>query len=364
MVDAISSVLGQPIKPIKKDNAINWKQCTSEEIIEHEKEGQEVPEYILQWAKEFSKLENAPDDITYEMAMGASTMAGVNANTDGQNDSGDDNENKPNTAEAIRQQFSLDGVSVYKQAKSFKTYSDQYTGEIQGLMDSMEEYITQSSEAADAANETKDDVMSRIQSLLASKKQNKKGDMSSAVEAARIDNEIKALGQAGLNTIQAVSAPVDNTENSINDAEFTSITGRQFGDISVTLGNELIEKGFNPFNMGPYILGRETKKSGEGTITKSNEGDLQFSDNHVENIGYVKSINSNIDEIRKASGASINTSDEDGDGENEDETKVDNTNNKSDTNEDNVQEKPDKVDDKVLTDPNEILKLKQKRGLA
>lgn len=370
MVDAIGSVSSQQIRTSKKDNAINWQQCTSDEIIEYEQQGQEVPDYILQWAKEVAKLENAPEDITYEMAGGATTVEAINANQ-ATNANGATNENEqvdPNDATAIREKMTADGASAHIQARAFRGYSDQYTAEIQNMMDTMEEYMSQAQINSADAESAKDDVIARIQALIARRNSTRTGDEAAAKEASRIDNEIRSIGQEGLNTVQGLSAPVDNALNQLGTAEFTSLTGRNFGKETVNIGQLPELNGFLD------STGRMTTKSGEEELKQSDLGDRTFAADRVENTQHRGIITSSENEITKASGAvpSENKTTDAKDAENKAEG--DNTVNDADNDqlakesenkkEEVAKEDPATIDDKVLTDPEEIMKRKQKRGLV
>lgn len=371
MVDAIGGVSSSQIKPIKKDDSIDWKGCTSDEIIEYEKEGQEVPDYILQWAKEFAKLQNAPDDITYEMAMGATTLAAVNGNQQAQQDENENSEEETNSAAAIREQMNTEGVSLRNQAKTFRSYSSQYTDEIKNMMDMMEQYLAESEAAESNAQATKDSILSQIQALIASQKDNKLGGTEGAVEAARIDRQIKSVGQTGLSSIEADAIPIENTSTNITAAEFTSLTGRQFGNETVSIGNELKSRG-GVFNV---VMGAMTVKSGQKELEQSNAGDSQFADDETSNQEYIDNVSGYKTEITNASGATISNEEEDTDTKDADEkAEADNTVNDSEQDEtaktdeikqkELAQQEPETVDDKITTDPNEILKRKQKKGLA
>lgn len=366
MVDAIGSVTSQQVRTAKKDPAVNWKNCTSDEILEYEKQGQEVPDYILQWAVEFNKQQNAPEDVTYEMAMGATTMAGVNGNNP-QNPNGETTDVE---ADALREKMTQEGVSIRDQAKIFRDYSKEYTNEIQNLMDSMEQYMAQSEAAAANAEDAKNDVMSRIQALMSSKKENKTGDVSGAIEAARIDREIRNVGQAGLSTIESAAMPIDNALNQVSSAEFTSLTGRGYGNQAISIGNmpELNRSFFD-------FAGRITKKAGEKEVKQSDAGDQQFGENRGTANGFRDSVNANEDEVRRASGAVLPKQSDDIKSEDaKDKAEGDNTVNDADNDqiakesnnkkEEVAQEDTATIDDKVLTDPNEILKRKERRGLV
>lgn len=373
MVDAIGSVSSQQIRTAKKDNAINWQQCTTDEIIEYEQQGQEVPDYILQWAKEVAKLENAPEDITYEMAGGATTVEAINANqtANAENATNAANKNEevdPTNATAIREKMTADGASTHLQALAFKGYSDQYTAEIQNMMNTMEEYMAQAQINSADAETAKDDVIARIQALIARRNNTKTGDDAAAKEASRIDNEIRSIGQEGLTTVQGLSAPVDNALNQLGTAEFTSLTGRNFGKEAVSIGQLPELNGFLD------STGRVTTKSGEEELKQSDLGDRTFAADRVENTQHRGIITSSENEITKASGAvpSENKTTDAKDAENKAEG--DNTVNDADNDqlakesenkkEEVAKEDPATIDDKVLTDPEEIMKRKQKRGLV
>ena len=370
MVDAIGAVGSEQIRPSKKDNAINWKQCTSDEIIEYEKQGQEVPDYILQWAQEIAKLENAPEDITYEMAMGATTMDGINQSQQNGEEANTNDKIDPNNATAVREKMTAEGASTQAQAKSFRNYSDQYSEEINNMMETMEKYISQSEIASSESQTTKDDVMARIQSLLASRNKSKTGDVTAALDSARVDRDIRSIGQSGLNTIQTLSSPVDNALEQVGTAEFTSITGRNFGNETVKIGQE-------PELNGGFLaaVGQMTIKTGENELKQSDAGDKQFAENRGENSQHRGIVTDSEDEIRRASGASIPDNDSESDiKDKEDKVDSDKTVNDSEKDQtakesENKQEElalqdPDTVDEKITTDPNEILKRKQRKGLA
>ena len=377
MVDAIGSVSAQQIKPSKKDDSINWKGCTSDEIIEYEQQGQEVPDYILQWAKEIAKLENAPEDITYEMAMGATSMNAINQNqvTTGQNvdntELDEGNVQGTNTAIAIRERLGQQGATIFEQAKAFRGYSNQYTDELNNLMDTMETYLAQAAAAENQAQEAKDGVLSRIQSLISSKKDLKRGDVASAVESARIDREIQTVGRTGLSTVEATAIPIDNTAQTILNGQFTSLTGRQFGEQTVDIGKQINQNysGFWGFTGYPTI------KVGQKEIKTSNAADNHFAQDSEENNAFSAQVGTYKSEITQASGAV--SSSENQDSETEDaEEKAESNNTVQDTEQDEVakqseskqediaQQEPETVDEKLLTDPNEILKRKMKKGLT
>lgn len=75
MADSINATGGNSdIKQIY----VNWKQLTAKEVIQKGEEGQDAPTEILKWAEEVSKISNAPDDVTYDIAQGETDIEKLN----------------------------------------------------------------------------------------------------------------------------------------------------------------------------------------------------------------------------------------------------------------------------------------------
>ena len=80
MVDAISSInlATKTYFQKKKDEDIAWERLTPSQIIQYMNDGEDVPEEIMRWAEEVSRLEDAPDDVTYEMVNGSTNLEEIN----------------------------------------------------------------------------------------------------------------------------------------------------------------------------------------------------------------------------------------------------------------------------------------------
>ncbi len=57
---------------------VNWKALTAKEVIQKGNEGQEAPTEVMKWAEEVSKITNAPDDVTYDIAQGETDIDKLN----------------------------------------------------------------------------------------------------------------------------------------------------------------------------------------------------------------------------------------------------------------------------------------------
>ncbi len=58
---------------------IQWQQLTAKEILEFQKEGQDVPSEYQKWAAAISASLNVQDEVTYEMANGETDIAVLEA---------------------------------------------------------------------------------------------------------------------------------------------------------------------------------------------------------------------------------------------------------------------------------------------
>lgn len=56
---------------------IQWQQLTAKEILEFQKEGQDVPSEYQKWAAAISASLNVQDEVTYEMVNGETDIAAL-----------------------------------------------------------------------------------------------------------------------------------------------------------------------------------------------------------------------------------------------------------------------------------------------
>ena len=58
---------------------IQWQQLTAKEILEFQKEGQDVPSEYQKWAAAISASLNVQDEVTYEMVNGETDIVALEA---------------------------------------------------------------------------------------------------------------------------------------------------------------------------------------------------------------------------------------------------------------------------------------------
>ncbi len=72
----------------------------------------------------------------------------------------------PSVAKALKTSLDNNNVSITEQGRIFMDTSNQYNDEISQAMQEMEGYLAQSEAAVEAAENTKNDILSRVQSLI------------------------------------------------------------------------------------------------------------------------------------------------------------------------------------------------------
>lgn len=363
MVDAING--GSNIKP--KDLSINWNECTANEVMEYKDEGQEIPSDVLVWAQDMAKTDNA-DEITYEMS------------TDGVEPE-DAAEEDTDVGTALKTQLDEQGVSLTDQAKIFKGESNNYSSMIDALENEMSTILEQSEAAASNIQDYTDNLLSQIQTLQA-KQEKAKSDKTSqfgALEAAQLDAQIKQLGNLGLSNIENESYIVYNTTNGIGDALNTATETNAMGSTTISVGQEVYK--YADAHIGLAYLASSTIKSGNNAINQAKDGTQVFNSTADDNKPNEEIVDDSKNSVTRASGATgvANTEEED--------TTTEETNDKSEavdeTNPDeNAQDVTDKfeqdreakkeeaeldptlADTSITTDPTEILKRKERKGLV
>lgn len=369
MVDAINGQSG--IKP--QDLAIDWNSCTAQEVLEYQEEGQEVPEAILTWAEDMAKTAQG-DEITYEMAS-----ENPEATSTGEVEELD-------AGASLKAQLDTLGKTPLEQAGIFAEESRKQGDMVQALEAEMENILKQSEEATAQVQEQTNNILSQIQTLNARKEalKNDKTSPFAGLQATQIDMQIKQLGQFGLSTIDMAAQTVYSSTNGIADALQTATDTDSIGTQSSTLGREL----FNQYNSGMFTVPREAidaMRYGESAIKIAADGTNIFNATAEDNIPYEDAVDANKSAITRASGATgITETEETEEGEEttpeeeigtpeeppvegENETEVTATGQAEKDAEAQKAEAeldPTLADTSITTDPNEILKRKERKGLA
>ena len=374
MVEAVSSV-NNAVKTYfqqKKNQDIAWKNLTADEIIKYINQGEDVPEEIKRWATEVQKLQDIPDDITYDSVNGSSNKDEIN-NTRADSDEPDADDAAEKTtmtqAQQFRQNLELDGMSKYDQGKTMSDQSVTATraegtmatrlSEIQELSEVL------SSQAENKADETVQKTSSMKQELNQLIEKAKSGDKSlTPADFNRISELGNILNATGLQ-VQAEIGDIGNQisalDNEIIQFENIAPTATDFGTETVAIGSELVtsntDKQNEIKNAAQTAKGNDTAKVAVN-VAKYNTFRFMFDRNYRMGLTAIKNGGNAMDAGTEGQGlytsAQANIDTQVGRVENaqakiEDSTGVAGTNiQRSDKSEDNNTDNPDNRKDEEV----------------
>lgn len=404
MVDAIGSVSNKPIVK-SKDTSINWEQCTAEEIKDYKGQGEDVPVAILAWAEEIAKLSNAPDDVTYEMVNGSTSIDEINqvfAISDSANandkDETDSNTNM-NQAQAERSILQEGGTTLSDQGKIFMDKSSAAANSSNAMSGVLQGAIEASAALADSADEIAKQTESQTSALkteydaLVARAKDQNAEPLTEAEQARLSALGGQLAQAG-NSAQGALASLssqadalkatvsgfsgvpemaveygtetaniglelmgvsDDKRASVAD-KATAAAGAKDGALNVIRQNSRIN--FIRMIVDPdYRLGIKASRQGGGDmdtgaagITERNSAETQI-DTDVSRINTAKMSVENDTYISAADTPNKSNGDKAQQSETKDETEA-------------KEKDITLADSTITTDPNEIQKRKERKGLA
>ncbi len=381
MVDAINGNYGAK----SQDLSINWNDLTATEVLAYEDEGQDVPDAILAWAQEMAGTENA-DQITYEMYE-----------ENGENSSG-------NAATDLRQELSDSHLSLKAQGKIFIEQSKekedltlQSITEMAPLLNIAQEIGTEAEAIGDAAKTQLESIKNQIQALISEKNDKPRllQDRSERGEIQGLQAVAEALGANAEGQLQGLDAELDEVDEIVNNGAFSSQTSIDFGSETVAIGNELLgDKGgrnigivagvvggaltgvgmllggliggiFGGLFGGKKKVGREAVEQGTQTMTVGQQG-MQISEQAADAYGVsIKDVSNSENDVNNAS-EGTQTGDGSTGGEEltggEDATAASSESVQEGSAEEVID--PTLADTSITTDPDEILRRKERRGLA
>ena len=381
MVDAINGNYGAK----SQDLSINWNDLTATEVLAYEDEGQDVPDAILAWAQEMAGTENA-DQITYEMYEENGESSSGNAATD------------------LRQELSDSHLSLKAQGKIFIEQSKekedltlQSITEMAPLLNIAQEIGTEAEAIGDAAKTQLESIKNQIQALISEKNDKPRllQDRSERGEIQGLQAVAEALGANAEGQLQGLDAELDEVDEIVNNGAFSSQTSIDFGSETVAIGNELLgDKGgrnigivagvvggaltgvgmllggliggiFGGLFGGKKKVGREAVEQGTQTMTVGQQG-MQISEQAADAYGVsIKDVSNSENDVNNAS-EGTQTGDGSTGGEEltggEDATAASSESVQEGSAEEVID--PTLADTSITTDPDEILRRKERRGLA
>lgn len=313
-------------------NRINWKILTAKEIMKYERQGIEVPDVYLQWAQEFlnSVHNNDNDNVTYEAAKAeerhsssgyklkenskkdqfndvnnvedaedvnesqeneANSSASITStepdNADASSEGEDGGELNPeipqmSKAQSKRKSMQDNGVGLRSQALSFRSDSKESSRAamvaaiVMQLMESESDEQTQELEGQIASLLSE---ASAVQQEFKNEINNINKDHSDASTFAKIEQLQKQLTQYGVNGQQMISdaeSDLGTIDGGLNSATPTLDDAKDFGSVSVEVGDELVQQAKHEHWLLRIIdlaIGKSASRAGTKAIDRGEQGE-------------------------------------------------------------------------------------------
>ncbi len=378
MVDAINGNYGT--KP--QDLSINWNDLTANEVLEYQDEGQDVPDEVLAWAQEMAGTENA-DEITYEMASSNEEGTTGNAATD------------------LRQQLSDGGMSLKDRGKVFidesKAKEDltlQSITEMAPLLVTAQEIGDEAEAVGDNAKTRLEALNSQIQALISenSKTPPMFRSNSERGEIQGLKAVAEALSTGAQTQLEGLDAELDEIDAMVNGGAVSSQNSIDFGSETVSIGNELLgDKTSRNIGIAAGVVagaftgvgmligglfggifgglfgsgkkvGREAVEQGTETMTVGQQG-MQVSEETADAYGVsIKDVAKSENDVATSSEGTQTGEDTTGEEPADNLTTASNESVQEGSTQEDID--PTLADTSITTDPDEILKRKERRGLA
>lgn len=345
MVDAITSYKANKPSNPKADLSINWNKLTVKEIKKYEGEGQEIPEYIKKWADYMDKLQSVPDSVTYE------TYAGVD------NFEYENNRLKPSL-----------NPSASTQAEVYQKMCKDTVNSVKNVTQQLNEIMKNAEKEVKEAEKTKEGLCDRIQTFQqrVQKLKDDKKDPLAAMEIPEINQQIKAAGESGVLTMDMRLASLQNIGADVSDTYDLIRGATSLARTAASLNSDAGRYSFITLKYSKELqkLVKEKKKDLE-SANKQQETNITT----VE--GYKSEVGNKAGQFIPPGAAEVNANGNPNSANGQETTaKADEkaSANKSKIAKSNAKSQEEKkkslANEKILTDPNEILKRKQKRGEA
>lgn len=387
----------------------DWKKLTAKEVIKKEKEGQTAPPEILKWAEEIAKLDNAPDDVTYDIAKGETDIDKLNelvnstpAEETNNDKSEQEEQQQPQLSAAQNERKSMqdNGASLLEQGKTFTGRSKEASTESFRAMISG----AQTANLAEGVSEKAEKEAQIIEMVtrntkkeydnLMQKAENQNGEGVTASELNRIKtlgDKLNTVGTKGQNDLRDRNNELNTYETRLKGLEAVPTNALDYGSETVFIGSELLGGKKVDTNSEQSAENTTSSNTQDDTAQRAQEAlqtakDSRFSFfkalfSRKAMVGYQAVTHGSkaiargnaAQEVLNESTDKVNESkNRIGDAQNkvENATNVeakqapDNKGNENTNTENNNEENTNILaDDKITTDANEIIKRKQRKGL-
>lgn len=315
MVDAVSAINGAINSTVQKnkDLSIDWKKLNANEILDYAGQGQDVPIDILKWAKDYAKLEDAPEDVTYDSVGGATTVREANEATAKQEDVPDTEEAKEKaeeqkiedtegtggteTTESTGEEDTVeaeDEPSLYEQAGVLIPLSQNGTTSADMMSADTVQRAKESERSANQSEQKAESTESRVKSAkaeyddLIKKIQNDKENVTPGelLKLQQLSGNMQQTGLRAQSELAAFEIQLQEIEEIFSQYSDIVPEIEDTGKESVTVGNELVKQNPPdwPFIFSrEYVRGKQAIKVGNEAISASEQANNRLDDGSSRN---------------------------------------------------------------------------------
>ncbi len=249
MVDAVNAV-NDAVRPIlnrQKDYAVDWRKLTASEVLEHAGKGEDVPVEILKWAKDFSKLGDVPDDVTYDSAGGLASEDGVSEylaegaeTTEDEAIDNAENTDVENTGE--------NKADLYKQGEDMFAQSNNVISVSDNMSESSESHASKGEDIAAAAVKKADDVDTQTQQIRQEydelvkkiKSTPDKVEPADLIRMGVLSDKLISIGTAAQNTLAQFDLQLQQIDAIFSQYDAVPPVVSQTGSQTVEVGSKLV----------------------------------------------------------------------------------------------------------------------------
>ncbi len=316
MVDAVSAINGAINSTVQKnkDLSIDWKKLNANEILDYAGQGQDVPIDILKWAEDYAKLEDAPEDVTYDSVGGATTVREANEAAGEQKDVPDTEEAKDaeeeqkiedtegtggtETTESTGEEDTVEAESepsLYEQAGVLIPLSQNGTTSANMMSADTVQKTKESERSANQSEQKAESTESRVKSAkseyddLVKKIQNDKEHVtpSDLLKLQQLSGNMQQTGLRAQSELAAFEIQLQEIEEIFSQYSDIVPEIEDTGKESVTVGNELVKQ--NPPNWPfifsrEYVRGKQAIKVGNEAISASEQANNRLDDGSSRNV--------------------------------------------------------------------------------
>ena len=264
MVDAVSAVNAaiNTIVQQRKDVSINWKDLSAKEVLDHAGKGEDVPLEVLKWAEDYAKLENVPEDVSYdsvngerqrdeviEKAADSNSVESEDIKAEAEENSDEVQETEEDKTEPENKEDPNSPEVLYNQGASLLVES---TGNISDSEESVRNSEEQVNQSEKRAEESKNLAKSTTRRVSSQKKEydnlvNKITSDKSSIQISdlnKLDNLSKNLNRNGniaQNKLAVYDAQLEEIDAAFAQYKDISQSTADTGTETVNIGNKLVD---------------------------------------------------------------------------------------------------------------------------